>query len=233
MRIAVLDHDRSQADLIGQVLTSAGHACHGFDNGRDLLAALRRDGCDMLILDWQVADLPAGEVLRRAKEKLPSNTPVLFITSTAGQDDILAGLAAGADEYVIKPVRRGELATRVQALLRRAYPGQDGVEQFQFGQYLFETGPGRVLRGGIAIEVTHKEFCLALLLFNNLGRPLSRAYIHDAVWSGEAAPASRTLDTHVSRVRTKLALRPENGLRLVPVYSYGYRLEAALEALAT
>jgi DNA-binding response OmpR family regulator len=78
---------------------------------------------------------------------------------------------------------------------------------------------------GEQIDVTHKEFNLALLFFRNLGRPLSRAYIHESIWVRETAVPSRTMDTHVSRVRNKLRLRPENGFRLVPVYSYGYRLE--------
>ena len=225
MRIAVLDSDRSQADLICQVLTSAGHTCQTYDSGKEMLATLRKDSFDMLILDWQVADLGGAEVLRRAKEKLSATTPMMFITNSSAEDDIVSGVSAGADDYMIKPLRRGELVARVQALLRRAYPSQNGAEQLQFGPYIFETRPGRLLMDGAVIDVTHKEFYLALLFFRNIGRPLSRAYIHEAVWIRETAVPSRTMDTHVSRVRNKLQLRPENGFRLVPVYSYGYRLE--------
>lgn len=225
MRIAVLDNDRSQSDLICQVLGSVGHTCHGYQTGRDVLQHLRKDSYDMLILDWQVVDLGAAEVLRRAREKLPDAAPVMFLTTSSGEDDIVAGLDAGADDYMIKPLRRGELVARVQALLRRAYPAQNGAEQLQFGQYLFETRPGRLLMDGSVLDVTQKEFALALLFFRNIGRPLSRAYIHEAVWVKESAVPSRTMDTHVSRVRNKLGLKPENGYRLVPVYSYGYRLE--------
>ena len=225
MRIAVLDNDRSQADLICQVLSSAGHACQSFDNAKEFLGQLRKDNFDMLILDWQVADLSGVEVMRRAKEKMPANTPIMFLTSSSAEDDIVAGIGAGADDYMIKPLRRGEMVARVQALLRRAYPAQNGAEQLQFGPYVFETRPGRLLMDGVVIEVTHKEFYLALLFFRNIGRPLSRAYIHEAVWIRETAVPSRTMDTHVSRMRNKLQLKPENGFRLVPVYSYGYRLE--------
>jgi DNA-binding response OmpR family regulator len=225
MRIAVLDNDRSQADLICQVLSSAGHTCQTYDSGKDMLAHLRKDSFDMLILDWQVGDLSASDVLRRAKEKMSAQTPMMFLTSSSAEDDIVAGINAGADDYMIKPLRRGELVARVQALLRRAYPTQNGAEQLQFGPYIFETRPGRLLMDGAVIDVTHKEFYLALLFFRNIGRPLSRAYIHEAVWIRETVVPSRTMDTHVSRVRNKLQLRPENGFRLVPVYSYGYRLE--------
>jgi DNA-binding response OmpR family regulator len=225
MRISILDNDNAQAELICQVLNGAGHNCQSYDNGKDLLGQLRKDGTDLLILDWHLNDLPATEVLRRAKEKLAPNTPTMFLAGSAAEDDIVAGVTAGADDYLVKPLRRGELVARVQALLRRAYPSQNGAEQLQFGQYVFETRPGRLLMDGSVIDVTHKEFYLALLFFRNIGRPLSRAYIHEAVWIRETAVPSRTMDTHVSRVRNKLQLRPENGFRLVPVYSYGYRLE--------
>jgi DNA-binding response OmpR family regulator len=225
MRIAVLDDDRSQSDLVCQVLTSAGHSCHAFSSGKEILNQLRRESYDMLIIHWQVPDISGAEVLRWARERLPSNLPVLFMTSRSGEDDIVAGLSAGADDYMIKPIRRGELVARVQALLRRAYPTQNAVEQIQFGQYVFEVRTGRLTMKGNPVELTQKEFDLALLFFRNIGRPLSRAYILEAVWARDIEVPSRTMDTHVSRVRSKLQLRPEHGYRLAPVYSYGYRLE--------
>ncbi|PFH09132.1 DNA-binding response OmpR family regulator [Collimonas sp. PA-H2] len=225
MRIAVLDDDPSQTDLVCQVLTSSGHICHPFQSGKEILNQLRRESYDMLVLDWQVPDLSGPEVLRWVRDKLPRTIPVLFITSRSGEDDIVEGLAAGADDYMIKPIRRSELVARVQALLRRAYPIQNTSEQIVFNDYLFETRSGRLTLAGKPIEITQKEFDLALLFFRNLGRPLSRAYILEAVWSRDVDIPSRTMDTHVSRVRSKLQLRPENGYRLAPVYSYGYRLE--------
>ena len=225
MRIAVLDDDRSQSDLICQVLTSAGHTCHAFSNGKEMLNQLRRESYDMLLIHWQVPNLGGAEVIRWARERMPANLPVLFVTSRSSEDDIIAGLAAGADDYMIKPIRRGELVARVQALLRRAYPTQNAAEQIRFGQYIFETRTGRLTMDGKPVELTQKEFDLALLFFRNIGRPLSRAYILEAVWARDVEIPSRTMDTHVSRVRSKLQLRPDHGFRLAPVYSYGYRLE--------
>jgi len=225
MKIAVLEQDRPQADLICQVLSAAGHSCQSYDSARDLLGQLRKDSADMLVMDWNVPDMDGAEVLRRAKEKLASAAPTMFLVGNNAEDDIIAGVTAGADDYLVKPLRRGELVARVSALLRRAYPSQNSAEQLQFGPYTFETRPGRLLKDGSVIDVTQKEFSLALLFFRNIGRPLSRAYIHESVWVRENDVPSRTMDTHVSRVRNKLHLRPENGFRLVPVYSYGYRLE--------
>ncbi|MDO9194161.1 MAG: response regulator transcription factor [Undibacterium sp.] len=225
MRIAILDDDQSILELVCTILSAAGHVCHPFDSGKEMLHQLRRESYDMLILDWQVPDLSGTEVLHWVREKLPPTLPVLFMTSRSGEDDIVAGLAAGADDYMIKPIRRGELVARVQALLRRAYPSQTADEHVHFGPYKFETRAGRVSINDAPVEMTQKEFDLALLLFRNIGRPLSRAYILEAVWSRDIDIPSRTMDTHISRVRSKLELRPENGYRLAPVYSYGYRLE--------
>ena len=113
----------------------------------------------------------------------------------------------------------------MQALLRRAHPLQRISEQIVFGDYLFDTHAGRVSIAGNPIETSQKEFDLALLLFRNMGRPLSRAYILEEVWFRDLNLPSRTLDTHVSRLRTKLQLQRRRTYQLAPVYSYGYRLK--------
>ncbi|MGV8892878.1 MAG: response regulator transcription factor [Burkholderiaceae bacterium] len=224
MRIAVLDDDPKQTELTCKTLSAAGHKCHPFLSGKKIQQS-RRENYDMLILDWQLHDVSGSEVLLWARENLSPKLPVLFITSHTSENDIIEGLAAGADDYIIKPIRRNELVTRVQALLRRAYPSQNATEHIQFGRYGFETRSGQLTLDGALIAVTKKEFDLALLFFRNINRPLSRATILESVWSSNIEIPSRTMDTHVSRVRSKLHLRPENGFRLAPVYSYGYRLE--------
>jgi DNA-binding response OmpR family regulator len=225
MRIAILDDDQNLLDLTVATLVDAGHSCHPFTSGKAMMHQLHRESFDLLILDWQVPDLSGTEILHWVREKLSATLPVLFMTSRSSEDDIVTGLAAGADDYMIKPIRRAELIARVNALLRRAYPTQTAAEIIQFGPYEFDVRSSRAKLNGEAIELTQKEFDLALLLFQNLGRPLSRAYILEAVWSRDIEIPSRTMDTHISRVRSKLDLRPENGYRLAPVYSYGYRLE--------
>lgn len=225
MRIAVLDEERAQRDLLCQVLKSAGHTCIPFERGSELVGAASPDSMDMLLIHWQATDQAPAQVLSTVRENMPEDFPVIFLTGRSSEDDIIDGLASGANDYIIKPIRRGELVARVQALLRRTYPAENGVEQIQFGNYIFESRTGRITVNGQAVELTHKEFDLALLFFRNLGRPLSRAFILEAVWARDIDVPSRTMDTHVSRVRSKLKLRPEHGYRLAPVYSYGYRLE--------
>ncbi|KAK0329459.1 hypothetical protein LTR94_036768, partial [Friedmanniomyces endolithicus] len=96
---------------------------------KELLGQLRKDSADMLVMDWNVPDMEGTEVLRRAKEKLASAAPTMFLVGNNAEDDIIAGVTAGADDYLVKPLRRGELVARVSALLRRAYPSQNSAEQ--------------------------------------------------------------------------------------------------------
>ncbi len=224
MKIAVIDNDPQQAELVRQVLASIGHTCQPASNGMDWLDLMGREEAHMLILDWQSAGRDAADLIRETRTRLPL-LPLLLLAGRADEDGVAAALAAGADDYLVKPLRRGELAMRVQILLKRRYPDRQSDTTVHFDHFAFDTGASRLTVDGVPVELTQKEFALALLFFRNLGRPLSRAYIQENVWSRDAELPSRTLDTHVSRVRNKLGLRPEKGFRLAPVYSFGYRLE--------
>lgn len=224
MRITVLDEDRSQRSLLLDALAAAGHSCDVFEHAKTLLTHLKREKFDLLILHSQLTHIGGMDALHWVRELAPT-LPVLLLANAADEDTILDGLAAGANDYLIKPVRRNELLMRVEVLLRRAYPTHNPAEHDQFGKYLFESRAARLTIDGKRVTLTQKEFDLALLLFRNIGRPLSRATIQETVWAHEIEVASRTIDTHISRVRSKLGLRPENGYKLAPVYSYGYQLE--------
>ncbi|HEY1995804.1 response regulator transcription factor [Paraburkholderia sp.] len=225
MRIAVLDDDAAQADLVCQTLSAAGHICHAYAEGRALVHQLRRQTFDLLVLDWNVPDMSGEEVLRWVRESLSARLPVLFMTNRSRESDITSLLTTGADDYVVKPVSAGVLLARVAALLRRAYQLNATALKEVFGEYEFDLSARHVVVRGTAIAVTAKEFDLALLLFQHLSRPLSRAHILDVIWKRASEIPSRTMDTHISMLRAKLGLRPENGYRLTPIYGYGYRLE--------
>ena len=164
-------------------------------------------------------------LLRWVRTHLRPGLPVLIIGSNATEDELVALLAVGADDYLIKPLRRGELVTRVGVLLRQAYPADGNDVRIEFDDFAFDLRAERLKLRGKSIALTQKEFKLALLLFRHLGRPLSRAFIIETVWSRDIHVSSRTVDTHISRIRSRLDLRTERGYRLAPVYGYGYRLE--------
>jgi DNA-binding response OmpR family regulator len=231
MRIAALDDDKVQLESVERVLIDAGHTVRTFALAQPLVAALRRDTFDLLVLDWNVPDMTGVETIGWVRENLESPPPMLLLTSRSNEEDIVEGLNAGADDYVIKPVQPSVLTARVNALLRRAYPIA-AVERVEtFGDYVFDSAAETVtVAGAPGPGLTNKEFTLALLMFRNTHRALSRGHILEAVWGRNPDLQTRTLDMHISRVRTKLNLRPENGFRLAPVYSYGYRLERLSEA---
>jgi len=224
MQIIVLDHDKDRAEAACAALRTLGHRCTPMASARAVPDQIRAGDCDLLILDDEAAGGAAATLVQQLRQSFPA-LPVLLACRRAAEDEIVAALEAGASDYLLKPARRGDIVNRVQVLLKRAYAEQHANELIRIGRYTFETAAARVIHDDKTVEVTQKEFDLALLFFRNLGRPLSRAYIRETVWPGDAGLSSRTLDTHVSRVRTKLGLRPENGYRLSPVYSYGYQLE--------
>ena len=224
MRIAILEDDPALADQMAHALADAGHGTYPFRTGAALVTALKRDTFDLLLLDWNLPDMSGVDVLAWAREHLESVPPVLFVTSRGDEGDIVRALNLGADDYVVKPIKVGEFQARVGALLRRSFPAQAADSQ-DFDGIRFDTGRQVVVVRGTEVVLTNKEFTLALLLFQNLDRPLSRAYLLDKIWGVSPDLQTRTLDAHVSRIRSKLMLRPEAGYRLAPVYSYGYRLE--------
>ena len=223
MRIAILDSDPDQTALVRDVVIAAGHSCLPYQSGKAALEGVRNESCDLLILNWNVTDMPASALIDATRHAAGGKLPVLALIARTAQQDAASALAA-ADDYLVAPLRRTELALRLQALLKTAYP-ERAAEIVRFDRYAFEPQTGRAWANGKLVTLTQKEFAVALLFFRNLNRPLSRAYLRESVWPREADLPSRTIDTHVSRVRTKLELHPEHGFRLIPVYSFGYRLE--------
>lgn len=190
-----------------------------------------RESFDLWVLDWQVPDVSGADVLVWIRTNVSKRVPVLFVTVRDSEQDIVFALENGADDYMVKPARKAELLARVNALLRRAYPREEEA-RLNFPPFEIDTQQGVIRRGGVRIELTPKEFDLAVVLFRNMGRLLSRGHLQEAVWGRSGDLHSRTVDTHVSQVRKKLDLRAETGFRVVPIYNYGYRLEQVTDAAA-
>jgi len=225
MRIAVLEDDTAQLSFVCETLTAEGHICVPFSGGRSLVKQLRRETFDLLVLDWNVPDMSGAEILLWVRNSLPEHPLVLFMTSRTQEVDMTSMLNAGADDYVVKPISAALLIARVGSLLRRSYQTTATTSREMFNDFEFDSSAKEVSVNGNVVCLTQKEFELGLLLFQHLGRPLSRAHILDVIWKQAIDVPSRTMDTHISMLRSKLGLRPENGYKLTPIYGYGYRLE--------
>jgi two-component system, OmpR family, response regulator len=235
MRIALIEPDVQHAKLVERLVFAGGHVCQHFTASAPFLQHATNEFFDLLITENWAGDHCAEDVIPRARSILP-NLPVIVLMVAPRESQIVAALHAGADDCLSKPVRGPEMLARVDALLRRTSLRRPSNRRREIiCGYAFDAAHFAVAFRGLSVILTPKEFRLALLLFNNLARPISRAHILETVWARRRDVKSRTIDTHASRVRSKLQLRPELGYCLTPLYGFGYQLdvippEAAVEA---
>ncbi|MFO7603530.1 MAG: response regulator transcription factor [Gammaproteobacteria bacterium] len=224
MRIAIVDDDGQLAELMQIWLEARGYVCSTFTSGRAFLADLKRETYDLVIQDWMMPDLDGEAVLARLRSNPEQNIPVIFVTSRSREDDIAHILNLGADDYITKPVHEKELLARIAAVTRRTMPEQH-KQSLEVAPYLIDVASHSVSKDSVPLNLTQKEFDLVLFLFRNTGKLLSRGHILSSVWGHEDGFSTRTVDTHMSRIRKKLDINPDNGWKLSAIYHQGYRLE--------
>lgn len=233
MHIAILEDEYILALHTQDLLHQAEHTVEIFTTGKALLKALQRDTFDLLILDWNVPDISGIKVLRHVREELNSKIPVLFLTSRQFEQEIVYALSCGADDYCAKPVRENEFMARVAALGRRAYsPDAQNTTTHKLWGYTFNRLDNTVQWTSRGQEqhtkLSEKEFNLALFLFENTGRSLSRKRLMTHIWGRDDDACSRTLDVHISQIRIKLDLSATSQLLpLKAIHGFGYRIITA------
>jgi len=231
--IALLEDDPNQVELIKLWLESAGHQCDSFETGDSFTTALKQHRhYDLFILDWMLPDTSGIEILKWVRREHCQNTPIIFVTARDSEQDIVRALQTGADDYMIKPVKQLELVARINAAGRRAHTGESEGEVLEIGPFRIAFAERAIHFADETIELTQKEFALAVFLLRNNGKLLSRGFILEKVWNMPPEINTRTVDTHISRLRNKLHLTPEYGWRLSAIYQHGYRLERLEESEA-
>lgn len=226
MRVAILEDDPDQAELTRRWLTNAEYSVDCYADGASFLRAVRRESFDLYVLDWVLPDLSGIEVLKKLRSEMSDFTPVVIVTARNEEQSIVRGLEAGADDYLVKPVRQAELVARLAAIFRRTAGLSGGEGKLDVTPYAINTSSKSVELHDAPVSLTNREFELAHFLFRNAGKMLSRGHILEAIWGIENKSVStRTVDTHMSRLRKKLDLRDENGWKLSAIYQHGYRLE--------
>lgn len=205
-------------------LEDEGYSVREAPNGADGLASFDRQPVDLVLLDLRLPDMSGFEVCRALRSR--SIVPIIIITAQTDTIDMVAGLEAGADDYVTKPVVPKELAARIRSLLRRVHL-QDAPQQTQaslFGEVELRREQGIVLKGGVEINLTKTEFRLLCEFADHAGAVLSRDQLLERVWGYEYLGDSRLVDAHVRRLRVKVEEHPDDPQLIVTARGVGYRL---------
>ncbi len=229
MRIAIVEDDLDQASLLELWLKDACYECYHFRSGAEAIKGLQKETFDLVLLDWLLPDLNGDEVLAWIREHLDWRIPIIFVTQRDSEEDIAYALEQGADDYIVKPIKPLELKARITALTRRVAGNERESKSLDFGVYQFDMDHHQAFVSGEEVALTQKEFELAVFFFRNLGRLLSRSHLLESVWGHSAELNTRTLDTHISRLRKKLNFGDETGYLLRSIYHHGYRLEGPSE----
>lgn len=224
LRIALLEDASEFAEQALGWLDAAGHRCEWQGTVAAFKHMLSRQHFDLALLDRQLPDGSGDEVLTWMQRTLDAAPPAIIITARGGEAEVAQVLDLGAEDYLVKPVRRLELLARVRAVTRRR-GGEPPAEAIELGDLRIDTAQRRVHRGGVELALGAKEYAILLLMLRNLGRLLPREQLYEAGWGRPMAGTTRTVDTYVSQVRTKVGLTLERGWRLTSVYQRGYRLE--------
>lgn len=223
MHIGVLEDDEDQQSLIHLWLTSAQHSCTVFGTVAAMIGGLKTEHFDALLLDWMLPDGSGSDVLQWVRQNMGWSMAVLVLTARDDEVTVVQALQAGADDFVVKPPKQQELIARLAAAARRASPG--GLPVMRLGAFEIDIPRHMLSMDGTPVTLTQKEFDLAVYLFQSPAKLLSRDHLLNKVWGINADVDTRTVDTHVSRLRKKLSLDGTRGWKMSPVYGYGYRLD--------
>ncbi len=220
-RVLVVDDEPDLLELVRINLAQAGFEVETAETGEEGLARVRSSRPDLLVLDVMLPDLPGTEVCRRIRaERDLAGLPILMLTARSEEVDRVVGFELGVDAYVTKPFSPRELTLRVKAILRRsgAAPSEGGV--LHHGALELDSGRHRCSVDGESVTLTAKEFRLLESLMGAPGRVLSREQLLDRVWGSDITVTTRTIDTHVKRLREKLG---RAGDCIETVRGVGYR----------
>jgi two-component system response regulator MprA len=201
MRILVVEDERAVRDALERVLRTDGYQVELAEDGQAALSSLARYEPDVVVLDVMLPVIDGLEVCRRLRAD-GDRVPVLMVTARDAISDRVAGLDAGADDYLVKPFSIDELRARVRALLRRA--GNGGDEPLHLADLELDPRAHLVHRGGRRIELTMTEFALLELFLRNPGQVLMRSVIFERVWGYDFGPSSKALEVYVGYLRRKL-----------------------------
>lgn len=214
-KVLIVEDDQAINNLIRVSLTGAGYNCTCAFDGTQAADLIEEHDYDLVLLDIMLPEIDGYELLDYIK---PTGMPVIFITAKGSVEDRIKGLKRGADDYIVKPFQVGELLARVEAVMRRMGKGSGNM---QAHDVTVDMEAHQVLKNGAPVELTVKEFDLLVLLMENRNVALYRDRLYESVWGEPFTGETRTLDTHIQRLRKKLGWEDH----IKTVFRIGYKLE--------
>jgi DNA-binding response OmpR family regulator len=226
VRLLVVEDDAKIGTTVAHALENSGYQVEWVTTGRAALDVAAADPPALVLLDLGLPDIDGVDVCAQLRAMIPAAT-IVILTARADEIDVVVGLDAGADDYVTKPFRLGELLARVRAHLRRPHL-HDNDETFTVGPLVVDLASRKAECDGAEVDLRPKEFDLLALLVSNAGRALTREHIMEEVWDAHWFGSTKTLDMHISALRRKLGER-DGQVVITTLRGVGYRFERAPE----
>jgi two-component system response regulator RegX3 len=222
--VLVVDDEESYRQALASGLTQEGFAVDLAADGHEALSIFHRHRPDLVLLDVMLPDQSGVELCRKMRAVAP--VPIIMVTARDAEVDVVVGLELGASDYVAKPFRLRELVARMRAVLRRGTGTPAGPDEIIVaGPYRLDTGRREVTVDGRSVDLSRKEFDLLCLLMSHAGQVVTREWCIDRLWWDQDLSDTRTLDTHVKRLRHKLEPDPSHPRHLITVRGVGFRFE--------
>jgi DNA-binding response OmpR family regulator len=220
-RVLVVDDDTTVRDVVRRYLEHAGYEVELAGDGETALRLMAAQEPDLVVLDLMLPGIDGLEVCRRVRER--GSTPVVMLTALGEEEDRIAGLQIGADDYVTKPFSPRELALRVSSVLRRANKAYE-PRVVRDGDLVLDVAAHTATLDGTPLQLTTREFDLLAFFITNAGRAFGRAELLERVWGWQFGDQS-TVTVHVRRLREKIEKDPAKPMRLSTVWGVGYRYD--------
>ena len=224
-KIALLEDDLNFATTVSQWLVEAGFEVTHFRSGLEFLRDFPRKHFDLCVFDSLLPDVRGSDVMESIKLRVGKLPSIVFLTAVNDETEVVLVIDSGADDYIVKPVSKPIFVSRLNALLRRTKVDDEPETYMEFGDLKIDIKKRVIKLGEQDVKLTDKELDLAFYFFRNQGVLLSRGHLMNVVWGASSDIETRKVDVHVSHLRTKLKLTPENSWKLSSIYQQGYRLE--------
>ncbi|HKW91455.1 MAG TPA: response regulator transcription factor [Methylomirabilota bacterium] len=223
-RILIVDDEPEMVRGLEDNLRFEGYQTVAAGDGKRGLALALSEAPDLILLDVMMPGMSGWDLCRELRQR-GFDTPVIMLTARGEEVDRVLGLELGADDYVTKPFSLRELMARIRAVLRRPGPRQK-FEEFAFGDARVHLRARQAFKGGREVRLTRKEFDLLRYLIEHPGEVITRDRLLDEVWGYERFPTTRTVDTHILRLRQKFESDPERPAHILTAHGQGYRFVA-------